>query len=239
MELPIAQDWHQQQTAAVGNIVGYEGAQRHLLVVDDRWENRAVLLNLLEPLGFLITEAEHGQDGLEQLQQQRPDLVITDLAMPVMDGFEMLQRIRNDEEWRSLKVIVSSASVAQLDQQMSLDAGGDDFLAKPVQVPDLFKLLKKHLDLNWITEDSTEETLTSADSEAIALIPPPASVLQSWLELVQEGRLKKLMADAEALAQQSDRHRPFTQQIIYLARQFQSEQIEHLIQQHLTEDRVE
>ena len=52
--------------------------------MDDRWENRAVILNLLEPLGFEIVEAEHGVEGLEKLQQQTPDLVITDLAMPVM-----------------------------------------------------------------------------------------------------------------------------------------------------------
>ncbi len=108
--LPLAQNWQQQQTAAVGNIIGYVGRQCSILVVDDRWENRSVLLNLLEPLGFRVIEAEHGQAGLERIQQYCPDLVITDLSMPVMDGFEMLKQIRNHEAWRSLKVIVSSAS---------------------------------------------------------------------------------------------------------------------------------
>lgn len=230
--LPLASDWSQQQTASVGNIIGYEGVKRHILVVDDRWENRAVLLNLLEPLGFIITEAENGQAGLDQLQQHLPDLVITDLVMPVMDGFEMLRKIREQEQLQSLKVLVSSASVAQIDQQMSIDAGGDDFLAKPVQVNDLFTLLEKHLELTWKTEDITDK---SADQQQLTeLIPPPLADLQSWLELVQEGRLKKLIAAAEQLAQESDRYQPFTQQIIQLAKQFQSEQLEQFIQQYLS-----
>lgn len=235
--VPLAADWSQQQTAAIGNIIGYEGAPRRILVVDDRWENRAVLLNLLEPLGFVIAEAEHGQAGLEQLNRSLPDLVITDLAMPVMDGFTMLRQIRESQSLRSLRVIVSSASVAQLDQQMSLDAGGDDFLPKPVQAQDLFRLLKRHLQLIW-NEDRSEVLI---DPQPTELIPPPQVDLQSWLELAQEGRLKKLIEAAEQLGQQNgseasaeqNRDQPFIQQVLKLAKQFQSEQLEQFIQQYL------
>jgi signal transduction histidine kinase/DNA-binding NarL/FixJ family response regulator len=239
--LPLATNWSQQQTATIGNIIGYEGTQQHILVVDDRWENRAVLLNLLEPLGFMITEAEHGQAGLEQIGRKLPDLVITDIAMPIMNGFDMLRQLRADEKLRSLaglserslKVIVSSASVAQLDQQMSLDAGGDGFLAKPVQVNDLFNLLAKHLKLTWKTEDTSIEALLH--SQLTELVPPPAADLQNFLELVQEGRLKKLIKAAEQLGQQSDRYQPFTQKVIHFARHFQSEQLEQFIQQYLSQ----
>lgn len=229
--LPLANEWSQQQTAATGKIIGYKGSQQHILVVDDHWENRAILLNLLEPLGFIITEAEDGQAGLDQLQQHRPDLVITDLAMPVMDGFDLLRQIRENEQLRSLKVIVSSASVAQIDQQMSIDAGGDDFLIKPVQVNDLFSLLEKHLDLTWKTEDIPDQ---SVDQQPTELTPPPITDLQAWLEFVQEGRLKKLIIAAEQLEQQSHQYQPFTQKIIQLAKQFQSEQLEQFIQQYLS-----
>jgi signal transduction histidine kinase/DNA-binding response OmpR family regulator len=227
--VPLAADWSQQQTQAVGNITGYEGEPRHILVVDDRWENRAVLLNLLEPVGFVISEAEHGAAGLEQMRQKRPDLVITDLAMPVMNGFEMLKQVRGNVELASLKILVSSASVAQLDQQMSLDAGGDDFLAKPVQVGELFRLLEKHLNLSWITEASPA-AITEVVTE---LIPPPVTELRTWLELVQEGRLKKLIVAAEQLTEQHQQYQPFVAQVVQLARQFQSEQLERLLQQYL------
>jgi signal transduction histidine kinase/FixJ family two-component response regulator len=227
--LPSAIDWSQQQMAAVGNIIGYEGTPLHILVVDDRWENRTVLVNLLEPIGFIISEAEHGQAGLDQMQAVLPDLVITDLAMPVMDGFEMLRQLRATEQLKALKVIVSSASVAHLDQQMSLEAGGDDFLSKPVQVNELFKLLGKHLDLTWRTEETTAEP---TDSEPIELIPLPQQELQILLELVQEGRLKKFVEVAEAMGQENDRYRPFIQQMTQLAKQFQSEALEQLIQKY-------
>lgn len=228
---PLATDWSQQQMASLGDIVGYEGSDRHILVVDDRWENRAVLLNLLEPLGFIITEAEDGQAALEKLHQQLPDGVILDLAMPGMDGFGLLRQIRADAALRSLKVIVSSASVAQNDQQMSLDAGGDDFLPKPVQIQDLFTLLEKHLNLTWKYEKSI--TKAASPSQLTDLVRPPAENLKAWLELVQQGRLKKLITLAEQLAQQDTQYQPFVQQVLYLARQFQSEQLEQFIQQHL------
>jgi signal transduction histidine kinase/FixJ family two-component response regulator len=229
--LPLASNWSHQQIAAVGNIIGYEGEQQHILVVDDRWENRAVLLNLLEPIGFVMTEAEHGQAGLDQIRQNRPDLVITDLAMPVMDGFTMLRQLRADAGLQTLKVVVSSASVAQLDQQMSLDAGGDDFLPKPVQVSDLFRLLEKQLELTWKSEDAPAESSTSL--QPTDLLPPPTTDLQTWLELSQEGRLKKLIEVAGQLGQQNDCYLPFVQKVIQLAKQFQSEQLEYLFQQYL------
>jgi CheY-like chemotaxis protein len=235
--VPLATNWSQQQTAVIGDITGYEGKVRRLLIVDDRWENRAVLSHLLEPLGFAIAEAENGQAGLNQLQQDLPDLIITDLEMPVMDGFTMLQKIRNDERFKSLSVVVSSASVAELDQQMSLDAGANDFLAKPVQAQDLFKLLEKHLALTWKTERS--ETLSS-ETAASELIPPPIAELKTWLELVQEGRLKKLIEVAEQFEPHSpsstnseQKYQPFIRQVIQLARQFQSEQLEYFLQRYL------
>ncbi|MBN8565059.1 MAG: response regulator [Leptolyngbya sp. UWPOB_LEPTO1] len=233
----IAQNWHERQTiTAAGQIVGYEGSQCQIMIVDDRWENRAIIVNLLEPLGFVVTEAVHGQDGLAKLREKLPDLVITDLAMPVMDGFEFLKQLRGDSELKHLKVIVSSASVAQLDQQMSLDAGGDDFLAKPVQASELFSLLAEHLQLTW-KYDKASPDLSDAPEPNLEsnqeLIPPSVEDLQVLLQLAQGGRLKKLKEVAEQIGQQDARYKPFTQKVLQLAKQFQLEQIEQLIQQHL------
>jgi signal transduction histidine kinase/DNA-binding NarL/FixJ family response regulator len=233
--VPLAVDWQQEQATSAGNIVGYDGPRRHILVVDDRWENRAVLISLLEPLGFVMTEADHGQAALEHIQQQPPDLLITDLAMPVMDGFALLQHLQADEALRSLNVIVSSASVAQMEQPVNFEASGYDFLAKPIQVKELFPLLEKHLNLTWQTESTLDPASTDSTSDAPQsqwAVPPDAD-LQAWLALVQEGRLKKLIEAAEHLGQQSDRYQPFIQQVVQLAKQFQSEQLEQFIQQYL------
>ncbi len=236
LKLPLADSRVEQQTKRAANIISYVGEQKKILVVDDRWENRQVIVNLLEPLGFMVLEAEHGQDGLDKMRSQLPDLVITDLQMPVMGGIEMLKQLRSDEELRYLKVLVSSASVAQLDQQMSLDAGGDYFLDKPVHEEDLFNALAKYLQITWNYETTSlpDTSVPIETPSSLELIAPPPADLQILLELAQEGRLRKLAIAAQQVGQQNEVYQPFVEQVLQLSKQFQSEKIERLIQQYLT-----
>jgi signal transduction histidine kinase/DNA-binding response OmpR family regulator len=216
-------------------IAGYQGSPRHILIVDDRNENRSILLDLLQSLGFQCTEAIDGRSGLEQARRQLPDLIITDLRMPVMNGVEMLQQLRNDSYLQHLPVIVTSASVAKTDQQQGFQAGGNDFLSKPISIDKLLTLLAKYLQLTW---NYTEPDLVSWSNNVASdpeLIPPPVADLQLLLELVRDGLLKKLAATAEQIGQKDDLYQPFTQQLIQLAKQFQLDEIERLIQQHLTD----
>lgn len=242
--LPIATDWAQQNSIATGKqIIGYEGERRSILVVDDRWENRAVLVNLLDPLGFLLTEAENGLEALKQLRNSQPDLVITDLMMPVMNGFEMLEQIRTENNLRHQKIIVSSASVAQADRQMSLDAGGNDFLDKPVNVSELFNLLATHLELKWKYEtkgstESKESTLTTILEEKKIIIPDILEI-NKLLNLAKKGNLKRLREHTEQLAQSNPRYAGFASQILKLAKQFKAEEIEELLKQYLTEEKTD
>lgn len=233
--LPITTDWAQKSSVKDGRtIIGYEGASRHILIVDDRWENRSVLVNLLEPIGFTFTEAENGQAGLEKAREKLPDLIVTDLAMPIMDGFELLKQLRNSQELKRLKVLVSSASVAQIDQQMSIEAGGDDFLTKPVDAEELLMLVAKHLQLTW-KYDATELSTSDNKVSVTELIPPSAADLQILLELAQDGLLRELAETAAEIGQKDERYQPFIQEVILLAKQFQTENIEQLIQEHLTD----
>lgn len=235
--LPLASDWAQKSLVTEGRtIIGYEGKPRHILIVDDRWENRSVLVNLLEPLGFTFTEAENGEEGLEKAREKQPDLVITDLAMPIMDGFEMLRELRTSEDIKHLLVIVSSASVSEIDQQKSLAMGGDDFLTKPVDAEELFTLLAQHLQFTWKYEAVESDIGDRAmDKEVFTeLIPPPAADLQMLLELAQDGLVRELTETAKKIGQKDRRYQPFIGQVVQLAKQFQTEKIETLIQQYLT-----
>ncbi|MEM9213665.1 MAG: ATP-binding protein [Cyanobacteria bacterium P01_F01_bin.150] len=230
--VPLATDWSQQQTAAIGNIVGYEGERRHLLIIDDRWENRAVLANLLEPLDFQISEAQNGQEGLEKAAQISPDLIITDITMPVMDGFEFLQRLRADAQLSQHTVIVSSASVAPADRQLSLEAGGDEFLAKPIQAETLFDLLQQYLKLTWIAEVAAPlDTIAPVTSKEMMV--PQRTDLENLLMLARQGRIKKLMVDAKQIQAQDDGYRPFIQEILPLAKKFQADKIVQFIESYL------
>jgi hypothetical protein len=81
-------------------ILGVKGNAPEVLVVDDNADNRAVLVNLLSPLGIKVRERKNGEAGLAAARAQRPDVVITDLRMSGMDGFKLIYRMRNDEQPR-------------------------------------------------------------------------------------------------------------------------------------------
>ncbi len=234
VELPLHDDWTPPSNGVAKNIVGYQGERKQILVVDDRGENRAVIINLLEPLGFILLEAENGQEGLDKIKKTLPDLVIVDLQMPVMDGFTLVKQLRQAKNLSHLKILVSSGSVSSADQKRSLAAGGDEFLSKPVNAEALFRALARHLQISWNYEENAE-VLPVIASLTLDLVVPPATELQVLLELAQEGRLKKLIEVAGKIGQQDDRYQPFLQQVVQLAKEFQSEKIEQLLQQHLTE----
>ncbi|XGV86174.1 MAG: ATP-binding protein [Limnothrix sp. BL-A-16] len=236
LDLLLVKDWARQQGGLEGcdRIMGYAGDRQTILIVDDRWENRAVLLNLLEPLGFRVIEAQNGQEGLASLQSEQPDLVVTDLAMPVMDGFEFLKQIRTNDKLHQTKVIVSSASVAQLDQEMALNSGGDDFLGKPVDATALFELLSEHLQVEWIYEPPTaaSDLVVTAPTDWVA---PPYETLSALLALARQANIKILREQLEHLVHTDQRYIPFAEPLLQFAQQFQAEEIEDLLQQYLAD----
>ncbi len=207
VKLPLNKEWVQQQTNKAGNIISYNGDKKQILIIDDRWENRAVIVNLLSPIGFVVREAENGKEGLDKIRENHPDLVITDLAMPVMDGFEFLKQLRNNQNLKHTKVLVSSASVAEIDQQMSLDAGGDDFLAKPVYAQDLFNLLAHHLQITW----NYEEVEIAQQQE---IIFPPVTELEKIYQSSRIGDMDTVINEATRLEQLNPAYQPFVTRLI-------------------------
>ena len=85
LDLPEATHGFEFEQSKLAQIViGYQGENRSILIVDDRWENRSVIVNMLKPVGFEVFEAGNGQEGLEKADAYHPDVIITDLIMPVM-----------------------------------------------------------------------------------------------------------------------------------------------------------
>ncbi len=243
LELPISLEWKQGAINPTGErLVGYQGEPQTILVVDDKWENRSVLINLLEPIGFTVFEASDGQQGFAKALEIKPNLIITDIVMPVMDGYQLIQQIRSSEILKMIPVIVSSASVSSMDRQRSLDVGGDDFLTKPVQVDELFQMLHKNLQLTWVYQStlSGDESLLSSTPEVAAaqstpLVIPPLDELNQLLRLAQQGRLKKLSEVAKALEEQDPKYQPLVQHLLDLSKGFQVVELEVFIQKLLDE----
>lgn len=212
-------------------VVGYSGEPQKILIVDDRWQNRSVIINMLEQIGFEVIEAENGQEALEKVNEAQPHLIITDLTMPVMNGFELTQRLRASEAYKNLTIIASSASVFSFTRQQSWDAGCNDFIPKPVQTEELLAQLKKYLNLKWIYEVKAELTsITENLSTPIAeMLIPPESELTTLLKAAKSGYILDIQAEANRIKQAEPKYTVFADKVIELAQGFEDEAIVSLI----------
>ncbi len=210
-------------------ILAYQGETKKILVVDDRWENRAVIKNMLIPLGFKIIEADNGKQGLALAIEDKPDLIITDLVMPKMDGYEFVRLLKQHSATRPIKLFVSSASVFQSDQQKSLDAGGDCFIAKPIQLRELLTALKTALTLDWVYETRTLQNTHTSDIEDLddsQFMLPSVEKLRDLQKLALSGLIKAFCQELDQLDQVSKNYRGFTQKYRTLAENFQLKTIQ-------------
>lgn len=210
-------------------VVGYSGKPQKILIVDDHWQNRSVIVNMLKPIGFEVIEAENGQEAIEKVTQEPPHLIITDLTMPVMNGFEMTQRLRASEAFKNLTIIASSASVFSFTRQESWDAGCNDFIPKPVQSEELLQQLKKYLNLKWIYQVKPLTNRTKDISAASEMLIPPQSELTTLLKAAQSGYILDIQAEANRLKQADPKYTIFADKVIELAQAFEDEAIVSLI----------
>ena len=131
--------------------VGYDGARKKVLVVDDVAENRSVLVDMLRPLGFLTFEAHNGREGIERAQALLPDLILMDNVMPVMNGLDATRLLRAMPALKNIPVLAISASATQEDRDNAVDAGATDFVTEPFREPQLLALLERHLGIRFHT----------------------------------------------------------------------------------------
>ena len=214
-----------------GTVVGYKGDRKKVLVIDDGWANRSILRQLLEPLGFEVFEAENGAEGLQKMAAITPDLVITDLAMPVMDGIEFLANVRQTPALAEIPVLVSSASVSLASQYESSKAGGDDFIPKPVQASELFAALQQHLKLEWLYEEANDRTNVTEGLPNKSIVPPNEETLQHLLELSATGDIYGLADEVNLLAEEQPELAGFCSELAELIDTFKLQSIQAFIHQ--------
>jgi PAS domain S-box-containing protein len=228
---------------SVNNIIGYQGEKRKILVVDDRWENRAVITKMLEPLGFDLVEASNGQEGLEKAIEIQPHLIIADLMMPTMDGFELTKQLRQLPEFQTTTVIATSASVFEGDRQKSREFGCNDFLPKPVQAEELLKIIEESLDLIWIFADNPKPSSPSLEDKSnpctqvmlTEMAMPPSYELITLYKAAQIGDFAVVEHAALRFKQLAVEYIPFATMILELAQEFEAEKIMQLIEPHVSE----
>lgn len=115
-------------------------SKKKILVVEDNLDNRRILVYRLRRMGdFDILEASNGEEALERVQSDSPDLIFMDLKMPVMDGWEATRRIRASDAGRTIPIVALTAQAMAGDEQKALAAGCDDYIPKPIVDPTIVK----------------------------------------------------------------------------------------------------
>lgn len=160
-------------------VIGLEPGQSvyRILIVEDRWENRQLLVKLLAPLGFEVREAENGKEGVALWKSWEPHLIWMDMQMPIMDGYEATKRIKAELQGQATVIIALTASVLEEQRSLVLSAGCNDFMRKPFQASVLFEKLAEHLGVRYVYEAATptslppEAPLEKLTTEMIAAMP--------------------------------------------------------------------
>jgi len=210
--------------------VGYTGPRKSILVVDDIEGNRAMLRDVLGTLGFDVSEAGNGMECIEAVRNRRPDLIVMDLAMPVMDGCEATRQIRLTQSPADLPILATSAGVAPEADLRSRDAGANAFLPKPIERGRLLDVIGKLMRLTWIDGDSLPPTVKSVDSGgADDLLRPPPEEMVTLQRLARIGNMSALRKRADYLKKLDDKYAPFATRLADLAEGFQSTAIVALV----------
>src|SRR3954454_9753333 len=116
-----------------------------VLVVDDSLTVRRVTQRLLVREGYRVTLAKDGLDALERLAEEVPQVVLSDIEMPRMDGFDLVRNIRADSRWRDLPVIMITSRIAQKHRDHAAELGVDHYLGKPYSEEDLLALISRYI----------------------------------------------------------------------------------------------
>ncbi|MBD2188461.1 PAS domain S-box protein [Pseudanabaena mucicola] len=228
-------DWSSYSTAIDANytnIIGYHGEPITILVVDDRWMNRVVIKHLLEPLGFVVIEAENGQQGIMMAGNHPIDAIIADLVMPMMDGFEMTRQLRQMPEFANLPIFALSASILETEKVKSLEAGCNEFLAKPINSVILLDKLQEYLQISWIWKETTAAE-TSLETDNKLLLLPPSSDIEAIKLALDIGDFGGIEQIAQKIIQTDTQYQYFVDKLLVFARSFDEQNILQLIESGL------
>jgi len=214
--------------AAIQRLIkGYAGRRRKILIIDDDTTNRHLMSRMLDSVGLDTEEAVDGAEALRLAHAEHPDLILTDLAMPVMSGLELARRVRADEELRSLPVLAVSASASTFTREEAIGAGCNAFLPKPIRADELFDVVGKLLSLTWQTVDvrAAPDGPTSTDGVLVN-----GRWARELYDLAMKGDIKELLARAASASESDPSGEPVYHEVQRLARKFDIKGVRRVLQ---------
>ena len=118
---------------------------RTVLIVEDNEDNRIVYSTILRHHGFRVSEALDGEEGIAKARRELPDIILMDISIPLIDGWEVTQTLKRDEATSRIPVIALTAHAMASDEQRAREAGCDDFDTKPIELPRLLEKIQAQL----------------------------------------------------------------------------------------------
>ena len=166
IEAPLANAEDIEALDAAHRVIGLapDQPEYRILAVDDREESRLLLVTLLTSMGFSVREAGNGQEAIATWKDWEPHLILMDMRMPVMDGYEATKQIKAQLQGQATVIIALTASAFEEERRGVLAAGCDDFMRKPFREQVLFDKIGQHLGVEYVF-DTTQQADSSASSD--------------------------------------------------------------------------
>ncbi len=234
---PVLRDMRLPEATAPDAVTGYAGRRRTILVTDDNAANRNVVGMMLSQLGFQVVCAAGGRDAVSKTVQDRPDLILMDLIMPEVSGFEAAKRIRAMPGFERIPVIAVSASHIDTGRQEAEKNGFNAYLPKPIDERKLIETVGTLLNLTWVHDQPAAGDRRKGDMPVPAdMVPPPPDTLKTIHDLAMLGKMKPIRAAADQLKTMDAAYAPFAERLKLLAKSFEDKEIAAMMETFLKKD---
>src|SRR3954468_20029895 len=174
-------------------------ANATILVVEDDSAIRATLIDILELNGYTVLTAANGPDGLVLAQRKRPDVILTDISMPGLNGFEFIAALHADERTRPIPVIIVSASVEPERMRQGMDLGAEDYIVKPFTEDQILSSIRARLEKKALLDelDAFAHTVAHDLKNPIAVICGRADLLRAMWDSANDATLLQQVVELE------------------------------------------
>jgi two-component system cell cycle response regulator DivK len=122
-----------------------EGLPKKILIVDDNQDGRELVVKILKNRGYQMIEAVDGEEALEKAIAENPDLILMDISIPKIDGYEVTKRLKSQVTFKNTPIIALTAHAMKGDREKALEAGCDGYISKPIDIHELPDQIKSYL----------------------------------------------------------------------------------------------
>lgn len=122
-----------------------KGLPKKILIVEDNQDSRELVVKILKNKGYQLIEAVDGEDALEKAIAERPDLILMDISIPKIDGYEVTRRLKSRKEFKYTPIIALTAHAMKGDREKAMESGCEGYIAKPINIHELPDLIKSYL----------------------------------------------------------------------------------------------